>query len=523
MLAEMIVLPNATPLRLAALGLWHEANTFVQQQMDLDTMEANGVVRGAEIRDRFAGGSSSFSGFLEIESLVPGVEVVPLVMAQLIPRGIITADALAVRVEEMLELLQQAGPFDGVLAAVHGAAVAEGCPDVDGMVLRRIREVVGPGVPIGAALDLHANVSAEMCANADVINAYRTNPHVDADATAVEIARLVVSAARGEIAPVIEHIALPLAVNILRQSTTELPMSALMAAADAVRAEPGVLTASVIQGFPYADVSEMGMSVVVVSDGDRNLARRAAEHLADVVWAVRADLDARAPNAAEAVGQVIAGLPDAAGPVLLLDVGDNIGGGSSGDSVALLNAARAAGLGSLLTIVADEAAAGAAIAAGVGASLHLRFGAAVQPEVGPPVEATATVLRLHDGVIVSDPGSAHAGVDRLDAGPTAAVRLDSGQTVVLTSRAAPPFSIAQVLSLGIDPREFAAIVAKGVHSPKAAYGPYVEEMIMVDTPGPTRAGLHGLDYVHRRRPMFPFEPITEWRQAPRRADRPAVP
>ena len=121
-----------------------------------------------------------------------------------------------------------------------------------------------------------------------------------------------------------------------------------------------------------------------------------------------------------------------------------------------------------------------------------------------------TVLAIDDGQIVADPTSAHAGVDHLDAGPSAAVRLDSGQTVVLTSKAAPPFSILQVTRLGIDPAHFAAIVAKGVHSPRSAYRPYVAEMVMVDTPGPTRADVRGFVYAHRRRPMFPFEPDTTW-------------
>lgn len=71
---------------------------------------------------------------------------------------------------------------------------------------------------------------------------------------------------------------------------------------------------------------------------------------------------------------------------------------------------------------------------------------------------------------------------------------------------APPFSIAQVTRLGLDPSDFAAIVGKGVHSPKSTYAPYVTEMIMVDTPGTTSADLGTFDYQHRRRPLYPFEP-----------------
>ena len=278
--SETIVLSSATPLRLAALGLWHEANTFVSRTMDAATMAAQGIVLGEDVRRRFTPGNGSMAGLFAIEDEDPHVTVVPLVMTQMLPRGVITADAFGARVDEIEALLREHGPFDGILAALHGAAVAEGCGDVDGFVLRRIREVVGPDVPIGAALDLHANVSAEMCAHADVLNTYRTNPHLDARETGLEIARLVVGAARREVTPVVAHVSLPLVVNILRQNTNEPPMSDLLELAAEVRAVPGVLTASVIEGFPYADVAEMGMSVVVVTDGDPGLATRCAERLA---------------------------------------------------------------------------------------------------------------------------------------------------------------------------------------------------------------------------------------------------
>ena len=81
----------------------------------------------------------------------------------------------------------------------------------------------------------------------------------------------------------------------------------------------------------------------------------------------------------------------------------------------------------------------------------------------------------------------------------------SGQTVILTSKTAMPLSIKQLTRSALDPAAFAAIVAKGVHSPKATYRPYVRTMVLVDTPGPTSADLKRFTYHHRRRPMLPFE------------------
>src|SRR5262245_3480867 len=280
-------------IRLAALGLWHEANTFSPLLVDGQTM-AEAVLVGDEIVERYRSGTSTMSGFLDARS--DQVDVVPLVMTSLVPRGRITADALRVRVDDIVDRLSSAGPFDGVLAALHGAAVAEGCDDVDGYVLRRIREVVGPDVPIGVALDLHANISGEMCAQADAINTYRTNPHLDAHVTAREIADIVVAAARGEVAPTVSFVPIPAVINILRQNTEHSPMREIIAATRAAMDEPGILSATVAEGFPYADVAEMGMSVVVVADGDTTLGHEVATRLATTVWGHRDEFEGDAPN-----------------------------------------------------------------------------------------------------------------------------------------------------------------------------------------------------------------------------------
>jgi microcystin degradation protein MlrC len=485
-------------MRLAALGLSHEANTFSSIPVDREVIE-EGTLRGERIVAVHGPAQTTMAGFLAAAR--DEVEVVPLVHCSLVPSGAITADALAAIADELVAALADAGPFDGVLAALHGAAVAEGCPDVDGYLLRRFRETVGPTVPIGVALDLHANVSAQMVDYSDVLATYRTNPHVDARERAAEVADLIVRAARGEIRPVQAFHPVPAVINILRQNTGTPPMSDILADLQAVLGRPEVLSATVAEGYPYADVPEMGMSVTVVTDADPAAAAAHARSLAEAVWARRSDFDTARVSPQEALRRV-ATAP--ARPVLLLDVGDNIGGGSPGDSVVLLNAARAEGFADLVTIVADPISVAACAEAGPGATVALTIGARTDERTGPPVRAQATVLGLHDGRY-EDPGPTHGGTRFFDGGRTAVVRLDSGQTVVLTSRVVQPTSAVQLTSLGLSPKEFAAVVAKGVHSPLAGYADHYAEAVWVDTPGVTSARLDEFRYAHRRRPLFPFE------------------
>nr|WP_281352263.1 MlrC C-terminal domain-containing protein [Phytoactinopolyspora alkaliphila] len=190
-----------------------------------------------------------------------------------------------------------------------------------------------------------------------------------------------------------------------------------------------------------------------------------------------------------------------------MDVGDNIGGGSPGDSVTLLNAARAADFPDLLVIVVDPAAAAACTAAGVGSTVELSIGAKTDPSTGPAVRARATVLALHHGTYqATEP--VHGGRSHFEAGPTAAALLDSGQTVILISNAVLPLTTAQLSTVGLKPSDFTAIVAKGVHSPLAGYGPHVAQIIRVDTPGITAANVRQFTYRNRRRPLYPLEATT---------------
>lgn len=491
-------------IRLAVLGLSHEANSFAPHLVDDAYFEAMGVLHGDEIVAKHEAGTSTVSGYLAAAAKHPDVELVPLVMTTLVPAGPITAGALRTRADELVDALAANGPYDGVLAALHGAAVAEDVLDVDGYLLRRFREVVGTGVTIGVSLDLHANVSAEMCEYSDVLSTYRTNPHVDAKQVAEEVADIVIRAARGEVRPTQAFEAVPAAINILCQNTDESPMRDVMDDVRALMAEPGVLSATVAEGYPYADVPEMGMAVVVVTDADEAGAARQAQALAERVWARRDGFVTDAPLAVDAL-RLVEQAPR--WPVLLLDVGDNIGGGAPGDSVVLLNAAREIGFADLLTVVHDPVAAARCDGVGVGQRVELTIGGRAVPDTGPPVTATATVLALHDGVHEATE-AVHAGMRYFDGGRTAAVRLDTGQTVILTSKVVLPLSTVTLTTVGLAPGEFKAIVAKGVHSPLAGYLPHVAEMIRVDTPGVASANLDRFTYRNRRQPMFPFEADT---------------
>jgi microcystin degradation protein MlrC len=277
-------------------------------------------------------------------------------------------------------------------------------------------------------------------------------------------------------------------------------MSSILGDLEAVLAEPAVLTASVAEGYPYGDVAALGMAAVVVTDGDPLLARDAATWLGQRIWARRAAMDPPVVTVEDAVWQ--AARSDRT-PVLILDSGDNIGGGSGGDSTALIHETVRQAVHPTLVLLNDPTAVAACDGVPVGGRVSLSVGGRVERH-SPPLPLEGTLSHLGPGAFRgSEP--AHAGLASLDPGRTAVVSSDQGDTIVLTSSLVMPTSLRQVLILGIEPRAFRAIVAKGVQSPRPAYEPVSGDVVVAASPGATTLDLRSLPYRRRRRPLWPFE------------------
>ncbi len=484
--------------RIGIVGLLHESNTFITAPTLRAHFEADLLLQGEAIREAMAQAPHEVGGFFEILDAA-GVEVVPVFLARALPYGPIAQEVFATLVAEMLAGLAAAGPLDGILAAPHGATVAEACPDADGHWLARVREFLGPDRPLIATIDPHANVSPQMVAATDALVAYRTNPHLDQRDTGRRAARLMLGTLEGRIRPAQALAALSLAINIRVQNTSDSPLREWIENAERLAADPGLLDWSLILGFPYADVPEMGSGIVVVTDGNEDRARELAEKLAASLWDHRGSFDPPSISAAEAFE--IARSRDGR-PAVLLDMGDNVGGGSPANRTDLVHAWQGGGgQGSLFICLHDPAAADLVRQAGIGSQIEARLG-----DPDRPVSGRFEVVSIHDGIF-TESEARHGGFVRFDQGPTAILRAeDSGLVIMVTTRRMAPFSLAQLTSCGIDPLAFDFIVAKGVIAPMAAYAPVARGgFIHVDTPGPTCASMTRLDYRHRRRPMFPFE------------------
>jgi microcystin degradation protein MlrC len=496
-------------MRVGIIALLHESNTFIAEPTTFDHFEQNTLLVGEEIRARLADTHHEIGGFFEglerAGTPATQFDAVPLFAARALPYGTVTANTFEHLLDMMFSELKRAGRLDGLLVAPHGATVSEKYRDADGQWLSELRRRVGPNMPIIGTLDPHGNLSPKMVAACNALIAYRTNPHLDQRQRGIDAATLLARTLRGEDRPTMAAAFPPMAINIERQLTSEPQCVPLYRLADEMLSRPSVLSNSILLGFPYADVEEMGSAVIAVTNDDRTLAERLAGELANHMWTHRQEF----------VGQMI-GIDEALdraaqldGPICLLDMGDNAGGGSPADSTFLAHSLHQRPVPDSFVCLYDPQSVKQSAAAGPGGRVRLHVGGKTDDRHGAPLEDDFTVVSLHEGKF-EEPEVRHGGFTRCDQGQTAIVRTDGGLTVMLTSRRMPPFSLRQLTSCGLDPAAFHILVAKGVNAPVAAYAPVCKHLIRVNTPGVTTADMEQLDYHHRRRPMFPFEPTTEW-------------
>ena len=486
-------------MRIAIGGFMHESNTFAPLPADLRRFREGSLTYGDAVVPVWQDAHHEVGGFIEGAAKF-GYELVPVAMAWATPAGPVT-DEFFDHFTDALATGCKLARADGVLLALHGAMVTPKHPDADAETCRRVRAALGPNVPLGVSLDFHGNVSPQMAETANVLVGYQTYPHIDQRQRGVVTAELIARAVKGEIRPVCHVAKPPMLLNLLGQDTTREPMAGLMRQCREMEKQPGILSVSLMAGFPYADVPEMGASVIVVADGNRSHAKAAADELADAMWAVREQLNVVSPQPEEAVRKALACTKL---PALLIDLGDNIGGGSAGDGTVLLAELLKQRAKGFVVVIHAPTAVEQAKAVGVGGTLEVTVGGSTGALHGDAVRVRGLVRSLHDGKWV-EVEARHGGRRQNDQGHTAVLDLGDGNLVVVNTLRTPPFSLGQLTSLGIDPKATKAIVVKAAVAYKAAYAPIGGTIIEVDTPGLTAINAARFTYKRIKRPMYPLD------------------
>lgn len=479
--------------RIAVAGFLHETNTFAQRHTDFEAfLEADawpGLLEGPAMLDGVAGANLAAAGFIQA-AVEAGHQVLPLIWASANPSGLVTRAAFE-RIWSLLEqALRKAGAIDALFLDLHGAMVVEGIEDGEGELLGRLRAIVGAEMPLVAALDFHANVSPRMVALADGLTVYRTYPHVDmADSGARALALLQRFLAGEQLHKAYRQ--LPFLIPMLWQSTLNEPMYSLMQMVSEEEHATGV-HAALAPGFPLADIHDSGPSVLAYHT-DAALADAVAQRLHDALLAQRSAFSGRLYSPAEAVALALAN--PGAGPLILADTQDNPGGGGSGDTTDILHElVRQRAAAACVGLLCDPAAARAAHAAGIGATIELVLGG--RSGIGsPPLQASYRVEALGSGEFTGT-GPFYRGC-RMALGPMARLSLN-GIQILVSSHKQQAADQAMFRHLGLEPSTQRILVLKSSVHFRADFGQIAREILVVAASGENVADLRTLHYRHLR-------------------------
>ncbi len=477
---------------LAIARFWHEGNSFSPVPTDLKSFAYEWYI-GQEAPAIYRGTGTEIGGAVAFLEAHPEWHGTFLRLAGANPAGPLPRDTYETILAEILAGLRD-GTWDAVFLSLHGAMVVEDMDLADYEIIRRVRAVIGPDIPLGVSFDLHANLDPRIAGLVNFAAGYKEHPHIDMNETALRVLDVLDRTVRGVLHPV-GHIAkIDAILPSINMRTAEGPMAELEAFARALEFDPRILDVSPFGGFSYGDSTAAGAGAMVFADADAALAQSAAER---VVAEMRHRLDRfyiTLPNAADGIAQALA---SAVTPVAVVDAGDNPLSGGIADTPEMLRALFAAQptVPVVFAFFADPDLVRRCVAAGEGAPIAGTLGGRISTSFGAPVPFSGRVLKITDGKYVNR-GPVMQGLP-MALGTTALIAVDTIR-IIVTTECGSAHDPAFLDLHDIDMREVAVLCVKAKNHFRAAFRDICPVMIDIDAPGP--AALDIASFPFRRAP-----------------------
>ncbi|ALG05871.1 M81 family metallopeptidase [Kibdelosporangium phytohabitans] len=459
-------------MRIGIAGIAIESSTFSPHRTGLADFR---VTRGADLLARYT--------WTEDESL--DVEWVPLLHAVSLPGGAVLKDVYDALKTEILDLIAEAGPLDGLLLDIHGAMSVVGMLDAEADLARQVRAAVGPDVLISASMDLHGNVSRDLVEQLDLVTCYRMAPHEDTWETRERAARNLVARLRDGGKPHLAWVQIPVLLPGEKTSTRIEPAKSLYGQIEAIEAMDGILDAAIWVGYAWADEPRCQAAVVVTGD-DAELVEAQAAKLAGDYWKARQDFAFVAPTGS-LDHCVREGLASGIRPYFISDSGDNPTAGGAGDvswTLQVLTAYRSRTI-IYASIVDPESVA----IAKAGGEVSLQVGGKIDSGPAGPVALTGTVVKVHEDPV----------------GGTIVVVRSGGLHVIITERRKPYHLAKDFADLDLDPVQADLTVVKIGYLEPELYD-MAKGWLLALTPGGVDQDLIRLGHKQVVRPLYPFDP-----------------
>ena len=481
----------------------HETNTFSPVETPWESFGPDGPYIGVDAYRAMKGTKTPIGAFIDIAEEA-NADIITSVAGFAYPSGPVSGVAYDRFCELIIEDVRQG--CDLIMLDLHGAMVVKDRTlDGEGTLLKKIREVA-PSTPIAVSLDLHANVTADMVRNANIIVGYKTYPHIDMYETGALAGKLLLRLHRGEIKPVMHWNNIPVLAQTLKMNTSEGAMKSYSDRAAQSEKKPNVLASSAFGGFPMADIPEAGMSVVMITDDDQELAKTECNAILNVAWEQKEAFIWKDEPLEDSIRHAKS-LKE--GPILLLDHPDNCATGATQDTMTTLREALKQGLNDIAVgPIRDPEAVGQLIAAGIGATITLPIGGKTDmPAInkkGEPLNLTGVIKNITDGDYVIT-GPQFTGV-KASMGRT--VVFDTGDAeIVITEKLQEPWDLGVFTSVGIDPSTKKYLLLKSRMYFRPVFLPIAKHSVYCAGVGVGSSDWTMFNYEKIRRPIYPLDDL----------------
>ena len=492
--------PTEPDARVLVAELRQETNSFSPVPTTMEDFAASGIHRGSALLEFARNSEGTMSGFTAaITEYGEGrIEIVPTLSARAVSGGPIERGTYDQFKNEILEVARaEADSLDGVYLSLHGAMGVDGVRDPEGDLLVALRDVLGPDIPIGISFDLHANLTQRRADHATYVVGYQTNPHRDFFETGYTSGEIMAKTVLGQVKPVM----VVRKMRLLKGGGINIdflaPMRSIFRKMDRMERDPEVLSVSNFMVHIWLDDPELGWSTVAVTDGNPERAAELADEIADLDWEVRDVPHPPALSADEGVRAVRrAGLARAFGTTVICDVADAVGAGAPGENAWILKAFLENDPELTTYIPLRDAPAARQI---WGAEL----GESVTLSVGRTLETTYNTRVTYTGEVIHK--------TETDSNGKTAVVKHQGIHLILTERPTTAREPEFFTDLGLPPRKADAVVVKNLFPFRFTYMAVNRKTINVMTPGTTSIDVFELEYDEVPRPIYPLDPIEDWR------------
>lgn len=482
--------------RVLVAGLQHESNSFnpiIAGENDFQ------VIRGADVFHRFRA-NDPVTGVIKT-LLDQGYEVVPTVFASAVPNGEVDYDFyMGVKAEIIRTAREEQAKkgIDAVTLALHGSMRVHGLGEAEGYLLEELREVF-PDIPIFSSLDTHTTMTRRMHDNCDGFVAYKCAPHTDRYETGVHASRMTIAALEDGVKACSAWVKIPILIAGEQSSSTVQPMIGLVDELRSAETKTGILAASYLMGFPWADNEDSSVAAYIVAD-NQELADQEALRLARLLWSKKDEFCFQTETYPEqealdvAFQAVLSGAPL---PVYLSDSGDNPTAGSSSDCTGFLKLImeddrtealqRPVLFGGIYDPEATKACKGKA-----GQDITLTFGAAFDQTTTQPITASGTVKAYIEHW------------EKSSVPCDLALFSSCGVDIVLAEAHVGYATPDIFIDLGRNPQEEDMVVCKLGYLTES-HAAIAQRSIMALSKGSTNEDLKSLHYTKVPRPIFPLD------------------